>query len=369
MVARWRVAKDMPVTTIRDVAKAAGVSVAAVSSALNRSGRLSEETRRRIQAAIEAIGYAPNMAARSLRTGSTKLIGMIVGNITNPFSANLVRTVEREAITHGFSVIVANADGIDDRVPAILDHLRGNNVAGMILAPMGPPAELIRRVHAPYFPPVVTIDHKVAGLERDFIGMDNRAAIRMIVDYLVRLGHRRIALISGHVGRWTADERHQGFLAAMADAGLDVDPSLVHRSGYEGESAYAVTASLLTRCDRPSALIAANNVTALGALQSCIDLGFHCPRDLSLAGVDDVPWSGLVRPRVTVVAQPIEEMALLAIRWLLERIADPVGVIPPRERLFLPSFVVGESCRDVRRRSPDITHSAMSRLDTKRIDA
>ncbi len=335
-------------TTIRDVAKAAGVSVAAVSSALNSSGRLSKETRRRIEAAIEAVGYAPNMAARSLRTGSTKLIGMVVGNITNPFSANLVRTVEREAITHGFSVIVANADGVDDRVPAILDRLRGNNVAGMILAPMGSGKELIRRVHAPQFPPVVTIDHKAAGLDRDFIGMDNRNAIRMIVDYLMRLGHRRIALITGRIGRWTADERYEGFLEAMTDAGLDVDPALVHRSGYEGESAYAATAALLTRRDRPSAIIAANNVTALGALQSCIDLGFHCPRDISLAGVDDVPWSGLVRPRVTVVVQPTEEMALLAIRWLLERIAAPSGIIPSREKLFVPNFIVGESCRDIR---------------------
>ena len=333
-------------TTIRDVAKVAGVSVASVSAALNHGGRLSDATRRRIWDAVEAVGYAPNMAARSLRTGSTKLIGMVVGNITNPFSAGLVHTVEREAIAHGFSVIVANADGEDARVPAILDHLRGNNVAGMIVAPMGPEAELVRRMHAPGFPPVVTLDHRMPALGCDFIGTDNRAAIRIIVDYLLRLGHRRIALISGRVGRWTADERHRGFVAAMEEAGLDVDPSLVHRSGYEAESAYAVTAALLTRRDRPSAIIAANNVTALGALQSCIDLGFQCPRDLSLAGIDDVPWSGLVRPRLSVVAQPREEMGLLAIRWLLERISARTA-IPPREKLFVPSFIVGDSCRAI----------------------
>ncbi len=335
-------------TTIRDVAKAAGVSVASVSAVLNGGGRLSQETRRRIERAIEAVGYAPNMAARSLRTGVSRLIGMVVGNITNPFSAGLVRTVEEEALAHGFSVIVANANGDDARVPAILDQLRGNNVAGLILSPMGPPAELVRRLHAPRFPPVVTIDHKVAGLERDYIGTDNRAAIRMLVEYLVRLGHRRIALISGRVGRWTADERHQGFLDAMAEAGLAVDPALVRRSGYEGETAYAATTELLTGRVRPTAIIAANNVTALGALQCCLDLGFHCPRDLSLAGVDDVPWSGLVRPRVTVVAQPLEDMARLAIRWLLERIQDPDGAPPPREQLFTPQFIVGDSCRDIR---------------------
>ena len=332
---------------MRDVARAAGVSVASVSAAINRSGRIGEATRRRIWAAIEAVGYSPNMAARSLRTGSTKLVGMVVGNITNPFSAGLVRTVEREAIRHGFSVIIANADGLDERVPAIIDQLRGNNVAGIILAPMGPPAELIRRLHAPHCPPVVTIDHKVAGLERDFIGIDNRAAIRVVVDYLVRLGHRRIALISGRVGRWTADERHRGFLTAMRECGLPVDPALVIRAGYESESAYAATTTLLTRRERPTAIIAANNVTALGALQSCLDLGFRCPRDVSVAGVDDVPWSGLVRPRLSVVAQPMEDMALLASRWLLERIAAPGRSIPPREMLFAPSLIVGDSCRDI----------------------
>ncbi len=328
------------------------MSIASVSAVLNGSGRVGEATRRRIWAAVEAVGYAPNMVARSLRTGRSKLIGMVVGDITNPFCAGLVRVVERAAIASGFSVIVCNIDAYEARVPAIIDHLRGQHVAGILLTPIGPHDALIRQIDAHPAPPIVTFDQKVAGLARDFVGFDNRAAIRMLVDYLVRLGHARIALISGRLGRWTADEREAGFRAAMAAAGLAVDASLIARPGFEGESAYAATSALLGHRDPPSAIIAANNVTALGSLQACLDLGFQCPRDISLVGVDDVPWSGLVRPRVTIVSQPMERMGALAIEWLLERIAEPDRAIDPRERIFEPFIVAGESCRDIAADTP-----------------
>lgn len=338
--------------TIRDVAKNAGVSIASVSAVLNESGRVSEETRRRVWAVVEAVGYSPNMVARSLRTGHSKLIGMVVGDITNPFCAEWVRVVERAAIARGFSIIVCNLDAEEARVPAIIDRLRGQHVVGILLTPIGPPDQLIRQIQSQLTPPVVTMDHKVPGLARDFVGFDNRAAIRMLVDYLVRLGHARIALITGRVGRWTADERYAGFVASMRDANIEVDPALISRTGFGGETAYAATSALLARQDPPSAIIAANNVTALGALQACVDLGFQCPRDISLVGVDDVPWSGLVRPRVSIVTQPMEQMGALAIEWLLERIAEPGAAIEPRERIFEPIIVAGESCRDIRADAP-----------------
>lgn len=333
---------------IWDVAKSAGVSISSVSAVLNQSGRVSEGTRRRVWAAVELVGYSPNLVARSLRTGRSTLIGMVVGDITNPFSGGLVRIVESAAIARGFSVIVCNIDAEESRVPAILDHLRGQNVAGILLTPIGPPDQLIRQIQSKPVPPIVTIDQKVPGLARDFVGFDNRAAIRMLVDYLVRLGHARIALITGRVGRWTADERHAGFVAAMRDANIAADPSLISRTGFGGETAYAATSAMLARRDPPSAIVAANNVTALGALQACVNLGFQCPQDISIVGVDDVPWSGLVAPRITIVAQPMDQIGGLAIEWLLERMTEPGLAIEPRERIFEPLIVAGESCRDLR---------------------
>lgn len=146
-----------------------------------------------------------------------------------------MRIVERAAIARDFSVIVCNIDADEARVPAILDHLRGQNVAGILLTPIGPPDQLIRQIQSKPVPPIVTFDQKVPGLARDFVGFDNRATIRMLVDHLMRLGHTRIALITGRVGRWTADERHAGFITAMRDAGIAVDPLLISRTGFGGK--------------------------------------------------------------------------------------------------------------------------------------
>lgn len=333
--------------TIRDVARHAGVSIASVSAVLNDSGRVGEDTRQRIWAAVETVGYSPSSVARSLRTGRSALIGMAVGNITNPFSAGLVRIVERAALAQGFSVIVCNAED-PDRIMSIINQMRGQQVAGILMAPVCPAEPLIEQLGKRPFPPVVTFDQKIPGLPCDFVGVDNRAAIRMLVDYLVRLGHRRIAMINDRPGSWTSDERHVGFLDAMEEAGLDPDPTLISRTGFASDTAAIATAAFLSRRDRPTAILAANNVTALGALQSCLDLGFHCPQEVSIVGVDDVPWSGLVRPRISIVAQPVEEIGALAIQFLLERIATPEISIAPRERIFQPSIMVGESCRDIR---------------------
>lgn len=333
---------------IREVARQAGVSIATVSAALNGKGPVSEETKRRVWEAAAAVGYSPNAIARSLRLGKSRLIGIVVGDITNPFWASMVRVVENVAIAANYSIIVCNSDDREERELAILDQLRAQHVAGILITPVGRSAGYVQRLTRRDLPPLVAMDQRVPGLPRDFVGVDNRAAVRMLTELLIRLGHRRIAMISGGEGLWTADERLAGFAETMTGAGLSVDPTLCARTDYRGESAYAATVPLLTRADRPSAIIGANNVIALGALQATVDLGFRCPADVSIAGIDDVPWAGLVRPRITTVAQPIEEISRVAIEWLVERMTVPDVAGPPRERTFQPRFIPGESCRDVR---------------------
>jgi LacI family transcriptional regulator len=332
---------------IRDVAKKAGVSIATVSAALNGKGPVSEETRQRVMAAAAAVGYSPSAIARSLRLGRSRLIGVVVGDITNPFWAAMVRVVENVAIAANYSIIVCNSDDREERELSILDQLRAQHVAGILITPVGRSPGYVQRLSRHDLPPLVTMDQFVPGLERDFVGVDNRAAVRMLTELLLRLGHRRIAMISGGEGLWTADERLNGFVETMSAAAVPVDPALCAHTDYRGDTAYTATVPLLTRRDRPTAIIGANNVIALGALQATIDLGFHCPADISIAGIDDVPWAGLVRPRITTVAQPIEEISRVAIEWLIERIADR-DAGPPRQRTFQPRFIPGDSCRDIR---------------------
>ena len=332
---------------IRDVARKAGVSIATVSAALNGKGPVSEETRQRVADAAAAVGYSPNAIARSLRLGKSRLIGVVVGDITNPFWAAMVRVVENVAIAADYSIIVCNSDDREERELIILDQLRAQHVAGILITPIGRSPGYVQRLSRHDLPPLVAMDQFVPGLKRDFVGVDNRAAVRLLTELLLRLGHRRIAMISGNAGLWTADERLAGFSETMNAAGIAVDPGLCAHTDYRGDTAYAATVPLLTRRDRPTAIIGANNVIALGALQATIDLGFRCPTDLSIAGIDDVPWAGLVRPRITTVAQPIEEISRVAIEWLIERIANP-NAGPSRQRTFQPRFIPGESCRDVR---------------------
>jgi LacI family transcriptional regulator len=329
------------VANIRDVAKHAGVSIATVSAAMNDSGPVSAKTRKRVWDAAAAVGYSPNAIARSLRLGKSRLIGLVVGDITNPFWGSMVRIVEAVALAAKYSVIVCNTDDDVERELAILDQLRGQHVAGILLTPLGEGQDYVRRLESRNLPPLVTMDQRVPGLARDFVGVDNRAAARMLADVLIRLGHRRIAVITGPAKVWTAEERLAGAIETMRASGIDVDPSLCLRTAYRSDAAYAATVSLLTRDDRPTAILGGNNVIALGALQAITDLGFHCPTDVSVVGIDDVPWSGLVKPRVTTAAQPIEDISRVAIEWLLERMAGSDHA--PREAVFAPRFIAGES--------------------------
>jgi LacI family transcriptional regulator len=336
---------------IRDVARHAGVSIATVSATLNDSNPVSEETRRRVWDAVKAVGYSPNAIARSLRLGKSRLIGVVLGDITNPFCSAVVRVAEKVALAAKYSIIVCNTDDDVERELMVLDQLRAQHVAGILLTPVGRGEDYLRRLEHGNLPPLVTIDQHVPGLTRDCVGVDNRAAARLLTEYLIRLGHRRIAMISGRKGLWTADERIAGFLETMEDGGIAVDPSLCVQTAYRSDTAHAATVPMLTRSDRPTAIIGGNNVIALGALQAIVDLGFRCPDDVSVAGIDDVPWSGLVRPRVTTAAQPIEEITRAAMEWLLQRIADGETSLAARSRVFLPHLIMGDSCREARPRA------------------
>ena len=300
--------------------------------------------------AVKSVGYSPNAIARSLRLGRSPLIGVLIGDITNPFCTALVRVAEKAALAARYSIIVCNSDDDAERELMMLDQLRAHHVAGILLTAIGRGADYVRRLERPDLPPLVAIDQQVAGLDRDFVGVDNRAAARMLTEYLIRLGHRRIAMISGPDGLWTADERVAGYRRTMQAAGIQVDPSLCVRTAYRSDTAESATVTMLTRPDPPTAIIGGNNVIALGALQAILDLGYRCPDDMSVAGIDDVPWSRLVRPRVTTAAQPIEGITGLAMEWLLGRIADREASRPARSKLFPPHLIVGDFCRELRTR-------------------
>jgi LacI family transcriptional regulator len=330
--------------TIRDVARLADVSISTVSLALNTPDRVSADTRRRVEEAARQVGFSANPIAQSLKRGRSRLIGMVVADITNPFFGRLLREIERRASEAGYMVVVCDTDANPETERAILKHLSGQRVAGLILSPTGrseTSLDQIRNLAMPF----VLFDHRLEGVTSDYVGTDNDLAAAMLTEHLIRLGHRRIALIGGTPGLYTAERRRAGYEATLRAHGLPVDPGLVADGQYDGDGGYAAAMRLMTRAgERPTAILAASNVMGIGALQACNELSIRCPEDVSLAGIDDVPWSNVIRPRITASVQPIDDMARAACRMLMDRIAAAPGtVLPCRDAVLAPHLVIGGS--------------------------
>lgn len=330
--------------TIRDVARHAGVSISTVSLALNGTGPVSDETRARIDAAVAAVRYSPNLMAQNLKRGQSKLVGMVLGDAGNPFFGRLFGTIDRQISDDEHMLIVANLDSHPDRELRTLNLLKRHRVAGIIMTPLRNDPEFAAYLNE-IDVPVVLVDQDVDGTSLDFVTSDHHRATEMLSEYLIRLGHRRIAYIGGQQDSWVATRRLQGFRAAMADAGLPIEPEFEIVANYSAELAYENVMRLMSATERPTAILAANNYMAIGALQAVNDLGFRCPDDVSIAGIDVVPWSSIVMPRITTVEQPIEELARVASIWMMERVRGEA--VPRAERrchVAEPKLVIGHSC-------------------------
>ena len=333
--------------TIRDVAKKAGVAISTVSLALNGKGPISAETASRITAAAAELGYSPSAMAQSLKRGHNKLIGLVLGDVGNPFFGELQRDIDHLVFEADHMLIVAATGSHSEREMRTLDQLRRHRVGGIIMAPLSNDpafAAYLRQIDVP----VVLVDQYVDGVKFDFVCSDNELTTIMLTEYLLRLGHRRICYLGGQKDWWTANLRLAGFRTAMERAGVEIDAALEIVADFDGEKAYHQVTRIMSQASRPTAIVAANNWMALGALRAINDLGFECPRDISLTGVDDVPWADVIKPRITSVIQPVHELAQVSANWILERISKRGGAaIPPRRHIATPRLILGSSCRAV----------------------
>jgi len=333
--------------TIKDVARVAETSIATVSAVLNGTAKVSDKLSKRIWAAIESTGYSPDGVARSLRRGRTRSIGVIVGDISNPFFTSLIKAVEARATNSGHSVIIANSDDDPDKEMSLLKILREQRVAGILLAPSGHDAAYLEALARMTDVPVVLVDRHLPDSKFDAMLVDNFAAGRIATDYLIRLNHQRIAIIGGNPHFWTAHERLRGYRESLVASGLDVEPELEVLTVSQVETAYGAVQKLLTLPKPPSAIFATSNMMMLGAIEAIMDMGFRCPDDISLVGIDDFPWGSAIRPKLTTVAQPIAELGARAAEMLIDRIAGKPGegaTTPPSVVMLEPRLVIRDSC-------------------------
>ncbi len=321
--------------SIKDVADAAGVSIATVSRVLANKPYVREELRERVMKAVEAQGYRPNRVARSLRAQQSRTIGLIVSDIRNPFFAALSRAVEDTAYQEGVNVFLCNTDENPEKEAIYLDLMDDENVAGLIFSPT---FDFSNRTAAwePDFP-VVIVDRrmKIAGFDQ--VVLDNAASANRLAAHLIANGYTRIGAIFGSFSS-TGIERSAGFEAALKECQLGLEREHLKSVLPNIESGYAAAMRMLSLPNRPEALIAGNNLITAGVLQAVRELGLTVPGGIALAGFDDTLWNTLVEPGMTVIAQPTSEIGVTATQLLLQRIRDPKR--PVREVILSGELIV-----------------------------
>jgi LacI family transcriptional regulator len=322
--------------TIVDVAREAGVSYATVSRVINNKDYIVPDKRARVLAAIEQLGYVPNMQARKLAGGRAQVVGLVVHDLWSSYAVEILRGIDVELAEAQYDLMLYTSHGRASTESVYVGQLTQGLAEGMLLLLPRGLAAYVAGLNQRQFP-YVLIDHQGVPGVATGIGATNRRGAYAATVHLLELGHRRIGFITGQLDVNASRERLDGFLSALADHGLAHDPALTVEGDFLKPRAYEAARELLRRADRPTAIFASNDVSAFGVMQASRELGLHIPRDLSLVGFDDIPEAANAQPSLTTVRQPLEEMGRVAALTLLATMRDPARV---PERIELPTRLI-----------------------------
>ena len=327
-------------STIKHVAARAGVSFTTVSHVVNRTRPVSEQARARVERAIAELGYRPSAVARALKTSQTRILGVIVPNITNPFFAELMRGIEDVCERNDYAVFLCNGDDDFERQGRSLETLFERRVDGVLLAtPTGPASALAKRlrdakVHA------VLVDRNVPGLAADRVRIDHGTGARLAVEHLLELGHRRIACLAGPLTFAASRARLAGWRKALARAGIEPAPDWVVEGDFRADSGHVLARSLIARGEF-TAIFASNDLLGIGALRAAAEERVRVPRQLSVIGFDGIDMGAYTYPALTTVGYPIRAIGETAATVLIERIAGRAPEL--RDLVVTPRVIRRES--------------------------
>ncbi len=331
--------------TIKDVARKARVSIATVSRAFNCSGPVKDETRRRIRAAAAVLRYAPHGAARSLTTRKTNTVGVLLPDLYGEFFSEIIRGVDEAAQRLGYHLLVSSAHDSQEAIEAAMHAMRGRVDGLIVMCPDLDAATLASKL--PKGLPLVLVDSAVeqrTGRPRfNSLSIDNYGGAYSMVTHLVRMGHERIAIIRGPARNHDAKERLRGYRAAMRRALLDAPPEWQLAGDFSEAAGYRAALELLGLSPIPTALFASNDSMALGALSALRDVGIEVPRELAVAGFDDIPLARYASPALTSVHVPISELGRRATDVLVAAIRGRARRVRRQETLPT-TLVVRQSC-------------------------
>jgi LacI family transcriptional regulator len=329
--------------TLKDVAREAGVHPGTASRALNEETRalVNQETAQRVLAVAEALGYRPNPIARGLKTSRSYTVGVLIPDLTNPLFPPIVRGIQDRLEEAAYTPLIANTDNDPDRERADFEAMRARQVDGFITATARRDHGLLDEFTQAGLP-VVLVNRRLEDGAMSSVAGDDRAGVRLAVEHLVGLGHRRIAHLAGPQELSTGHLRHEGFVEAMRSAGIHPDPSLmlVARAFIESEGERLCN-ELLGRDLEVTAIGAGNDLMALGCYDAFVERGIDCPTELSVVGFNDMPFADWFNPPLTTVRIPHYEIGAGAAELLLDQLRDPE--VEPAQLLLDPELVVRDS--------------------------
>ena len=326
---------------LADVARAAGVSAMTVSNVLNDRPGASAETRRRVRAAAERLGYAPNPAAQSLAKGRTNLLGLVVHDLTVQYATEIVSGVADELAESGCELLISATYQDTSREATRIQRLAQGRVDALILVAPLFGDETVAELDGHSVPVVVVDPRSASNCAHPNIVVDNYSGARSGTEHLLRLGHRRIGFIGGDTSFESAAQRERGHHDAVSLNGADTDPELIVGADFSWFGGFEAAHRLLELDDAPTAVMAACDVAALGAIDAARARGLSVPDDLSVVGFDDVPLASQGFPRLTTVRQPLREMGGTAARMALSLTRGQA--LPTRQVRFATSLVIRDT--------------------------
>ena len=309
---------------IKEVAKLAKVSTATVSRTINGSDKVSARTAARVQKAIKELNFYPNTHARTLVSGRSRMLGLIISDITNPFFPELVKHFEDHAVQKGLEVIIANTDYKPKRMAECIRRMVERKVDGAaIMTSEADPAMLIELTRRDI--PTVFMDTGTNSQRSSNIHVNYEQGIHEALQHLLSLNHRRIAFISGPLNLQSGQRRLDAFVAGLKQRGIAVDEDLLQKGDHRIEGGLAAMRNLLRLSQRPTAVMTSNDMTAIGALGAIRDAGLDVPRDISLVGFDDIAFAPLTHPPLTTVLLSRSQLAVTALAALEKLIRKEDG--------------------------------------------
>jgi len=332
----------MSSVTIKDVAKEANVSFSTVSRVIRDAKNVHPETRKRVLRAIKKLNYHVDAGARGMVKRQTKTIGVCISDIANPYYPPLVRGVENTINKFGYNLLLCDTDENPEKEEIYLKLLLEKRVDGLIIAPTGQGISYLKEFVKRNIP-IVFIDRKIEGIPADVVCADNVQGAFSAVEHLIKLGHKRVAMIAGLKAVTTTQERIKGYLDALSSHNIKTDNSLIVEGSSKIEEGIKATEILFKLEYPPTAIFSSNNLMTLGALIALKRLGKNVPKDVAIVGFDDLEWAEVLDPPLTAVSQPTYTIGATAAQLLIQRLSKE-GPVKKQTIILKTELIIRRSC-------------------------